>query len=147
MGSCFLFLGSTKRWNWCGIHFYGPAVAASLLGTFAHANLELIFYKSPKQWKQDRRALLFRYCTIPEPLGCLHPCGLLLPLWSLLMEPGKHRGQEIKENSPLQPGLCWSGCSSAELSCCTWRWICSIDFSWTTSSSEDELSLRSCWGN
>lgn len=143
MGSFFLFLNSMKRWNWCGSHFLGPAVAASLPGTFAHANLELIFYESLQQRKQSRRALLFWCCTIPQFLPsshhqipprrgheeaaetnlavgvCLHPTGLLLPPWSLLRVPGKQRGQEIKENSSLQPGLGSSPCSSAGLRCCT----------------------------
>lgn len=152
-GKSFLFPGSTKRWNCCGLHLQGLAAAASSLGTFARANLELIFYKPLKQWEQSSRALLCWYCTIPESLPSSHPqipsqrghkeinlvgrglsssqwdSSLLLPLWSLLMVPGKHRGQEIQENSPLQPGLCSSWCGSEELRCCTWGWFCSIDFS------------------
>lgn len=59
MGSSFLFPGSMERWNWCGLRFQGPAAAASSLGTLAHANLELIFYKPLKQCKQNSEALLF----------------------------------------------------------------------------------------
>lgn len=129
------------------------SIVASLLGIFVHANLELILYKSLQQWKQSSRALLFWCCTIPEFLPsshhqipswrgheeaaetnlavgvCSHPTGLLLPPWSLLMVPEKQRGQEMEENSSLQPGLGSSWCRSAGLRCCTWGWICSMDFS------------------